>query len=520
MNQNLQNRLAAGFQNLRDNRLDEAEQIAGQLVSDYPREPEAGLYAAEVARARNDLDTALARLDQAIRGKPEDARLLLRRAQFLFQARRREEARKAALAAQRYVAKDPWQLRTVAHILRDCQDLDASRSWLLKALEKLPDSPELLYDIAIVEFHLNLPDESLEHATRLLELQPLHGGALHLRSLLHRQTDQSNHVEDLRERLASGPEHPRFVSAASYALAKELEDLGDFQASFEALQRGADAYRSTLQFDVRNETEAHDHIRSTFSTAARDNLGPGFAGAGPIFVVGMPRTGTTLVERILSAHSEVASIGEFTDFPAMLGEALQENAQASTSGDAALSLDFARLGRDYLAAARQLSGDRPFFVDKLPFNFQYCGYILAALPEARIVHLNRDLMDTCYAVYKTLFFGAYSFSYDLEELADYLASYRRLMDHWHALFPGRILDVSYEALVTEPEAQARRLLEACGLDWEPEVLDFHRLDAASMTASAMQVREPMHTGSIGAWRRVAAGLEPARQRLAAAGLVD
>jgi hypothetical protein len=227
------------------------------------------------------------------------------------------------------------------------------------------------------------------------------------------------------------------------------------------------------------------------------------------------------VERILSGHSRLDTIGEFTEFPRLYGIRLREQYardSTRTPSEASMDLDFAELGRAYCQAARELAGQAPGFVDKLPYNFLYCGYILAALPNARLIHLTRHPLDTCYAVYKTLFFGAYSFSYDLDELAGYYISYRRHMAHWHAVMPGRILGVSYEALVHEPEAQVRRIIDWCGLDWEPAVLDFHRQQRPSMTASAMQVRRPVYQDSIGSWRRAEARLAPLKARLEAAGI--
>ena len=225
---------------------------------------------------------------------------------------------------------------------------------------------------------------------------------------------------------------------------------------------------------------------------------------------------------MLSGHSQLVSVGEFTECPRLYGIRLGEQFardKSRTPSEASLDIDFAELGRAYCQAARELAGEAPGFVDKLPYNFLYCGYILAALPNARLIHLTRHPLDTCYAVYKTLFFGAYSFSYDLDELADYYISYHRHMAHWCAVLPGRILDVSYEALVREPEVQLRRIIDWCGLPWEASALDFHRQEGASMTASAMQVRRPVYTDYIGSWRRAEAHFAPLKARFKAADIL-
>jgi hypothetical protein len=312
------------------------------------------------------------------------------------------------------------------------------------------------------------------------------------------------------------------VAGACYALAKEYEDLGHYPEAIEVLARGAQAFRSTLQYDSEDELRTHADIRAVFTRDAMEKLAPGDDSEGPVFVIGMPRTGTTLVERLLGSHSQVCSIGEFTDFPMLLTDQIGLAERAGATGstiELSLKIDFAELGARYLKAARDLAGDSPFFVDKLPVNFLYCGYILAALPNARLIHLTRDPLDTCYAVYKTLFLNAYAFSYDLEELADYTISYHRHMQHWEEVLPGRILNVRYEKLVQEPETEARRILDGCGLAWEEAVLDFHTQDSPSMTASAMQVRKPFYTESIGAWKRAGSAFDPVREKLAAAGLL-
>jgi hypothetical protein len=183
-------------------------------------------------------------------------------------------------------------------------------------------------------------------------------------------------------------------------------------------------------------------------------------------------------------------------------------------------MDFAELGRNYLRAVRPLAGAHKYFVDKLPFNFRYCGLIHQALPNAKIVHLTRDPLDTCYAVFKTLFINAYHYSYQLDELAQFYVGYRSTMQHWHAVMPRVMYDQSYEDLVADPPAQCRRLLEFCGLPWQDEVLEFHQSRAASTTASAAQVRKPIYRSSVKKWRHFESQLQPVVRRLAAAGLVD
>ena len=211
------------------------------------------------------------------------------------------------------------------------------------------------------------------------------------------------------------------------------------------------------------------------------------------------------------------------DFGQLLAAAARKCMQANpgkTLLEASLMIDFAALGRAYMASAREAAAGSRMFIDKMPVNYIYCGLIRKALPNAHLIHLVRDPMDSCYAVYKTLFNQAYYFSYDLDELAAYYTSYHEMMRHWHAAMPGDILDVHYEELVTHTDDTARRVLEWCGLDWQPAVLSPSDNAAPATTASAAQVREPIYTSSVQKWRRYEAGLAPLKTRLVAAGVVD
>lgn len=521
MTSDLQGLLDQGVQLLRTNRIDEAYALAYRLLEQNKGVPAVYLFAADVAAKRGDLQTALAVLEDLLQVDAGNVPVNLRKAQLLFESSQRRAALDTVRAIADRVGPEERQLRAVARIMIDCQDLEGAAAFLQRAAALLPDNPGILNDLAQTCYFLNRVEDAERHIAALLALQPQHAGALHLRSALRTQTADNNHVEALTRQLEGEALDPGLERAACFALAKEYEDLGRYEDAFAALQRGAGAYRKTLQYDLAAELASHRGIREAFTRDAFAGLAPGCDEAGPIFVVGMPRTGTTLVERLLGSHSAVTSIGEFRDFPMMLTDMmLRTPAEGEAQGAAqSLRIDFEALGRRYLQAARELAGDSAFFVDKLPYNFLYLGYIAAALPQAKILHLSRDPLDTCYAVYKTLFFNAYSYSYDLDELADYYISYRAQMRHWHEVLPGRILDIGYETLVENPESEARRILDWCGLPWEDGVLEFYRQNTAAMTASAMQVRKPVYTDSIGSWQRAGAGFDPVREKLAAAGLL-
>ena len=308
-----------------------------------------------------------------------------------------------------------------------------------------------------------------------------------------------------------------------YALAKEREDLGDYARNFAALEAGASLRRKGMRYDVANDVRTLDKIIELHDASALAQLGPGYETREPIFVLGLPRSGTTLVERILGNHRAVSAAGELRHFP----EQMTQLARESLGGRDlprdelvahTLNLDMRELGRRYLESTRPRTGARPHFVDKLPLNYLYCGLIHGSLPRARIVHLRRHPLDACYAIYKTLFSHAYPFSYDLVELGQYYVAYDRLMSHWRTAMPGVIYDLHYEAIVADPEGETRRLLDHCGLEFESACLDFHRSPEASTTASAVQVRRPIYRDSVSRWRNVAAQLEPLTQVLRSNGI--
>ena len=379
------------------------------------------------------------------------------------------------------------------------------------------------YNLAATQRFLGRLEEAEESYNRALALDPHEYEAYLMRAELFKRTEDNNYTKEIKRRLSIGVRHWRGEVQLCFALAKEFEDLSCFDESFAYLKRGADLKRRKSDYDLGADIATIDRIIETYATQLFRDSGAGYDSHEAIFVLGMPRTGTTLVERILGCHSEVQSVGESNNFAIEMVKLVRQSApnqrlMRSELIAASANVDLSKLGQNYIESTRPKSGTYRFFVDKLPANYLYCGLISLALPNAKIISLVRDPMDTCYSVYKTLFKSAYPFSYDLEEMARYFVAYQRLMAHWHQLLPGKMLDVQYEDLVADQEGQTRRILEHCGLSWEPNVLDFHTSTEATTTASAVQVRQPIYASSIGKWRRFENQLRPAANILTDAGI--
>lgn len=375
------------------------------------------------------------------------------------------------------------------------------------------DHAALHYQLGLSALYAGELDAADAAFEACLARDPLHGGAHRQLAKLRTATPERNHVARLRAVAARlGDAHPD-APPVSYALFKELDDLGDTDAAWAALVKGMAQRRAQLDVDPAAEQALFDRLMRVDGQGAHAAVQPG---PQPVFIVGQPRSGTTLLERLLGAAPQVADAGELRDFGFQLRVLLDRagpNAPDAALVDAAAGVDPGEWGARYLAHTQWRAGDRPLYTDKLPANVLWLGHIARALPGARFLHLVRDPMDVGFSNLKELFADAYPHSYDQDDMAAHLRRYLALMDHWRAAFPGRILDVAYADLVTDPEGQARRVLAFLGLPWTPAVLAPEARAGAVATASAAQVREPIHARFLGQWRRYARWLEPLRAGL-------
>jgi tetratricopeptide (TPR) repeat protein len=298
----------------------------------------------------------------------------------------------------------------------------------------------------------------------------------------------------------------------NYALGKAHEDRGNYDQAFDRYDRGAKLRRSSESYEPLQTTRtAYDMIIKTITPEVlQQNAGHGDPDPAPIFIVGMPRSGSTLIEQILASHSQVDGTHELLDLPQIIHAINAQKPKGACYPRALLHYgeELATLGRQYIALTRRFRGNAPFFTDKLPNNFVSVGLIALILPNAKVVNARRHPLDTCLGCYKQLFFKGQTNTYDLVELGEFYLEYQRMMDYWHKILPGKVLDVQYEQMVEDQEDQTRRLLEHCGLPWEDNCLRFYETDRAVITASSEQVRQPIYSRSVNSWRRFEKHLGP------------
>ncbi len=479
----------------------------------------------------------LAAIDRAIELEPTKAQWQLHRVHLLLMKGDRHQASEAVtvLSAQKFTRYQDYA--DLALLLNKLGNHELSAAKYHQAIALTPDKNstekgQLHFNLASILRYLGRLDAAELSFDKAIELNPNDCEAYLQRASLRKQTLAHNHILQLSQKSRDKNNSPIGLAQIHYALAKEHEDLGHFSESFSALTSGARTRRQNMKYSLSGDLDTLESIITHFdSELMRQQHQPnqtdsGYSDDAPIFILGLPRTGSTLVERIVSSHSQVNNAGELNNFAlAMMTECkkLTEQAPRSRSELVALSkaIDFTALGQAYIDSVRpiiELNGEGKRFIDKLPLNSLYVGLIHLALPDAKIIHVKRHPMDTCYAIYKQLFTSGYPFSYDLNELGQYYIAHQRLMCHWQELLPGVMHAVSYEDVLADLPGQARGLIDYCGLEWQEACVDFQHNRQASTTASASQVRQGLYKTSKGRWRSFATELASLREQLEAAGI--
>jgi tetratricopeptide (TPR) repeat protein len=481
-----QHYLAAG-------KMPEALGCGEQAMALLPDNREAPLLAARALLAEKRADRAIEILSQATEIHPADATILGLLGQALLANGRPAEAIQPLEAACGLLPHDAGLSAVLANALAATGQIAASLQAWRHALSIEPENLNYLSHYAGICSNAGAFDEARVTYARLIDLQPARGSHHRMFGLLHDYQPGDPRIGMMDDLLVAAQEED--AREFNFALFRAREAVMDHDRAFGHLKAANDILRGQLNYQPQVIEALFANAEAAFPTggpatgllSARDE--------SPIFIVGMPRCGSTLTEQILACHPDVHAAGETTAFPSLVEEYFLQPSLAFDPAPLADGATVHAIGRKYLAALCGTGGLLKRTVDKYLTNFLSIGFIKAVFPKARIIHCHRDPLANCFAIYASYFeTNALGFNADMEQTARYYVRYRALMRHWQALFGEDIHDLSYERLTEDQEGETRRLLDYCGLGWDPACLEFHRNQRAVMTASFIQVRQPLYSG--------------------------
>ena len=501
-----------------DGDLGPAEQIIRAFLLRYGDHPEAMRLLARIGMARDVLDDAELLLAAVVATAPDYHAARLDYAQTLV---RRHKYADARAQVRRLIALDPDNLdyrSLAATVAVGLGEQDAAIAIYQGMLRDAPASPDVQLWLGHALKTVGRLPEAID-AYRAATSRPDFGDAWWSLANLKSYRFNDDELDRMYAAEAAPATTPDDRVHLRFALGKALEDRGEVGASWEfyasgnALKRGESRYRPEI-IETNTSRQIEVCTRDFFERRA----GWGAPDPDPIFILGLPRSGSTLVEQILASHSRVEGTQELADVQAMVIDMQGRDGDADNPRYPGVLAkmgpdDFRRLGEKYLSDTRVYRGGKPFFIDKMPNNFRHIGLIRLMLPNARIIDARREPMACCFSNFKQLFAQGQEFTYSLEDIARYYRTYLDLMRHWDHVLPGHVLRVQHEDVVDDLEGSVRRLLEHCGLDFEPACVDFHRTRRSVRTPSSEQVRQPIFRDGLGQWKRFETFLEPLKAAL-------
>ncbi len=461
-----------------------------------------------VSRAQD----ALSNYEQALSLQPGYVNALNGKGVVLKQLGRLDEAIAAFQAGLAIAPKDADLLTNLSYAYSENNDDEKAVQALEQALKTVPDNAEIWYRLGVQLSQLGRIKAAFAALDQAVVLAPDMAKAYRTMTTLKRLDPNDPRIEKMRTLFNAHRDDADLRMHLGFALGKVAEDARDHETAFAHWRIGNDIRRSGFDYAIAQDQTLVERIKQIFNaqfTSTVQNTTD-----KPIFVLGMMRSGTTLIEQILASHSQVAGAGEQAFVNRFARRHLPEIATAA-------DFDFSTFAGDYLdclARIPAIPAATRRIVDKMPINFLWIGLIHAVFPRAIIINMSRDARDICLSIYKTYFDAdQHQYAYDLDELAQFYALYHDLMQHWDRVLPGVVYHCSYEAVTQSPEAEIRRLLDHCGLPWEPSVLNFHKSDRVVKTASVSQVRQKVYQSSVANWRNFETALTPLTKILKAAG---
>lgn len=495
----------------------EAEALAKELVTNNPQDVNAALLLARLAIKARCFKDAQEILEKIIEVAPGFIAAWHDLSTVLKELHLYEEAVEILVKALDVDANNPLTHYYMgAALAMAAKPHDAIKSYQ-RAVELDPRLPGGHIGLGHVLKTVGDQAGGIEAYERAIELRPNYGETYYSLANLKTFRFSSEQISSMETRLGNEKLPTECRVHFAFALAKAYEDAGDFDRSFEHYELANHLHRETIAYDPVQTQVGHERMREVFSEAFFSALDrdSGCSDPDPIFIVGLPRSGSTLLEQILASHSQVDGTSELHDV-SLIAQSIRRSREGSVFPQSVATMssrELEALGRAYISQTRQYRGAAPFFTDKMPNNFAYVGFIKAILPNAKIIDARRDPMDSCFGCFKQHFAKGQTFTYDLFELAEFYLEYDALMDYWDAVLPGQVLRVQYETVVSDLDNQVKRILDFCGLPFEEACLNFHETKRAVRTASSEQVRQPIYSSAVGTWQRFQPHLEGLREIL-------
>ncbi len=499
-----------------DRKLEEAEHALRKAIQQNARYVEAHTNLATLLFAQQNEVEALRILGEALKFAPSSVPTLLLTAKIQLKRNNLQAAEQAARLALKEEPESTEALTLLGQVLHETDRYDEAIDVLDRALQKSPENPEALNFYGVALKSVGRLDDAREYILKALRLNDgMYGAYANLNDLVDFSEgigeELFNRMEAIFESVPNKEADP--FLALHFAYAKALDDRGQHEKALEHYIIGGRMKRAQLDY---KEDETHgffDAIRDAFPKEAFENRKyEGLDDDRPVFIVGMPRSGSTLVEQILSSHPDVYGAGEVKYLARALGQLRDRFPSLPKYPDMMAKITPAQLGitaKNYQQALSQGAGDAKRITDKLLTNYFFLGLINLLFPKAKVIHTQRDPVDTCLSGFTKLFKDDMPHSYDLAELGRYYGKYRELMEHWEKVLPeGFMTTVVYEDVVADTEKEARRLIEFLGLPWNEKCVDFHKSDRPVKTASVAQVRKPIYKTSVQRWKKYGAGLQP------------
>ena len=499
-------------------RLEEAEPLCRQVLQREPRNVDALRMLGLIAAAAGDLDEAENLLRQALAEAPDHIAALFELGRVLKELERPDDAIDVYKTLIELQPDNPRAHYRLAGVLAPAALTEQSAAAYRRCLELDPRHPGAWLGLGHMLKTLGQQSEGIAAYRRCLAIEPEFGEAWFSMANLKTYRFDDAEIAEMRQRLESDTVNETSRVNFLFALARAYEDRRDYATAWQYYEQGNARQRLLVSYDpVLTETVNDDLIAFFAADFFRSHAGVGNPDPSPIFILGMPRSGSTLVEQIIASHSRVEGTSELPYIGRLTKSLNRNRADGMRYPEVLNELEprhFSRLGQNYLAMARmhRVEGT-PHFIDKMPNNFPLVGFIHAILPNAKIIDARRHPLDACTGNLRQLYARGQAFSYDQTDIGEYYLQYQRMMDHWDQVLPGKVLHVQYEDVVADLPRQVERILNYLELPWEDACLDYHATQRAVRTASSEQVRQPIYTSGIGYWRHYETQLEELREVL-------